>query len=153
MLPANCHDLSTIFVFFALQCPWWTWECFRAFHRIRDVLLRQGVFLVAALLSGVLYFFVISALLRTQHSARKVALVRAFVALYLLWLMCFIPYDGLELYYLNNDSLQLHQADDFAPAAFKDHIEPNNRLPGMAIVNIYDKQSKRFLIAEAFLGN
>ena len=60
--------------------------------------------LAAALVSGLFYSMVIKTLLTSHQTPRKVALVRAFVLLYVLWLACFVPYDILELYYIGVDN-------------------------------------------------
>ena len=62
--------------------------------------------LLAALVSAVLYFMVIKTLRATRQTPRKVALVRAFVSLYVLWLFCFVPYDVMDFVYMRYAPVQ-----------------------------------------------
>ena len=128
------------------------WECFRALERLRDIFLRQAVFFLAALVSGVLYFMLIKTLRATKQNPRKVALVRALIALYLLWLLCFIPYDCLEIYYFYTSSLResIKNLRDFAPVALKDNLK-SQRLNKFQ--SGFYGPYKRFVIIEAILGN
>ncbi len=86
--------------FSSFQCPLLSWQCYRTVDRTRDVALRFALLLLAAVSSGMLYVLVIRTLRATQQTPRKVALVRAFVMIYVMWLAFFIPYDVFELYYL-----------------------------------------------------
>ena len=113
--------------------------------------MRQSIFSVAAVTSGVFYFMVIRTLLTTQQNARKVALVRAFLSLYVLWLVCFIPYDVLELYYLSSEALRDEDLKDFAPVYFKEFVNENQQ-PDRPFF-YFQGLAKRFIIVEACLGN
>ena len=129
----------------------WSWECSRSIDRRKDVAVRQSFFLVAAVISAILYAFVIRTLLATRQNPRKVALVKAFVALYLLWLVCFIPYDVLEVYYLNSNLIN-NLFKDFAPVAFKENIGETISMPNVHNV-LFSGEAKQFIIVEAVLGN
>ena len=74
------------------------------------------------------------------------------MALYVLWLICFVPYDLLEIYYLKHPRLYNDLFKDSAPAALKDNIGYANSLYSthqITFSGIY----RKFIIVEAFLGN
>ena len=132
-----------------LKCNWWSWHCATLQQRELEIGVRSGVFASAAVLSGVLYFCIIRALRNTRQSARKTALARAFVALWLSWLFCLFPYQTLELFYLEFRKsytylMQQNRVHDPAPMMFKDLILKDN--------DLYTGAAKRFIIVEAFLG-
>ena len=106
-------------VCFLFQCPWWSWECNRDLNRERDIALRLVVFWVSAIISGTLYALIIAKLRTTRRNPRKVALIRAFISLYALWILCFAPYDIFEVFYLSNRVLGNWLLPVTAPGAIK----------------------------------
>ena len=127
-----------------VQCPWWSWECFRELNRERDVTLRLVIFWSGAFTSATLYFLVIKQLRVTREKPRKLALIRAFICLYLLWLFCFVPYGILELYYLRNKMLDKGLIPISKPSDVKDSVAA-----GFLAFSPY---VKRFVTVEAVLN-
>ena len=64
------------------------------------VLIQFGVFVPAVTICGYLYAHTFVILLKAKQNPRKIPLVVAFVLLWLLWILCFVPYEIMDLYFI-----------------------------------------------------
>ena len=76
-------------------------------------------------------------------------MARAFVLLWVSWLICVLPYQGIEVFYLwfrtkYASQLEYRKQIDLAPREFKNLIEMDNTL--------YSGDAKAFVIVEALLS-
>ncbi len=131
------------------QCPWWSWYCKTLDNRAYEVGLRLSILAPAAVLSGFLYILIILRLRTCRQNGRTVALVRAFMFLWCSWMICVVPYQVVELYFLTFRKrylyfLNMRSIFDKSPWGFKRLFHMGN--------SSYAGDMKKFVIVEAVLG-
>ena len=87
---------------------------------------------------------VIKQLRTARENHRKLTLIIAFISIYVLWCLCFVPYDTLELYYQNNKLTEINGSPVLKMADIKVYVEENQLQ--------LDAAAQRLLFAEAVLS-
>ena len=115
-----------------------------------QVLIQFGVFIPAVVICGYLYAHTFVILLKAKQNPRKIPLLVAFVLLWLLWILCFVPYEILDLYFV-----QFHQQNDsYYNCRLGTHSHPSEfrrTFLDSKMPHEPDTVAIRFLIVEALL--